>query len=245
MRSTNPKDTAAGNTSPQANTTDRKSIGSYGDDPTRDEERAALLLGVGQRLAAARQQRHLTQKQFSERVGKSRATIVQYEQGRLQPPLDQIILMARALDVAPEQIAFGLQAIAGLEHETANVASLPEVELRGKEQKISGAHGFASGLVDHLGVEPDRAKVYVVTEAAPAFWLSAGDRIIVNAETSFEKEGRLYAIRTPRGLAVVRLLPGLSASNHVNLNGSYGETLSYDPRDLEVLGLVVGSIQAR
>src|SRR3954453_14499887 len=73
-----------------------------------DPERSLQVLTLGERIAIARHERGLTQKQLSERVGKSRATIVQYEQGRLQPPLDQIKIIARELDVAPELIAFGL-----------------------------------------------------------------------------------------------------------------------------------------
>ena len=44
---------------------------------------------LGDRLAFLRRQRGFTQKQFSELVGKARATIIQYEQGRLQPPTSE------------------------------------------------------------------------------------------------------------------------------------------------------------
>jgi transcriptional regulator with XRE-family HTH domain len=211
-----------------------------------DANRIFQGLSLGERLAIARLQRGLTQKQFSELVGKSRATIIQYEQGRLQPPLQQIETMARVLDIAPELLAFGRQGITGLAAESAGVSSIPEIELDGREEVVSGGHGFAKGLVDHLGIEPANARVYVLAEAAPNFGLGKGDRIIVNDVRELTHENRLYALRTPGGVAVARLLPGLSSSSpRVNLNGGHGETASYSPGELTVLGLVVGSIQAR
>lgn len=211
-----------------------------------DPNRLLQAYNLGQRLALARQQRGLTQKQFSDLVGKSRATIIQYEQGRLQPPVQQIVIMAKALDVAPELIAFGRQGITGLGTSAASVSSLPEVEVDGGEEVVSGGHGLAKSLVDHLGIEPENARVYVLVEAAPAFGLGRGDRIIVNHQQALTHESRLYALRTGRGVAVARLLPNLAASStRVNLNGGHGETAAYDARDLDVLGLVVGSIQAR
>lgn len=214
--------------------------------PVTDPDRIVQALDLGQRLALARQQRGLTQKQFSELVGKSRATIIQYEQGRLQPPLQQIQKMAEVLEVAPELIAFGRQGITGLGRETASVTSLPEVELDGPEEVVSGGHGLSQNLVDHLGIEPGGARIYVLAEAAPAFELAKGDRIIVNGQKSLTQKNRLYALRTEHGIAVARLLPNLAASStHLNLNGGHGETAAYDPRDLNVLGVVVGSIQAR
>ena len=201
---------------------------------------------LGDRLAFLRRQRGFTQKQFSELVGKARATIIQYEQGRLQPPLQQIEAMAKVLEVAPELLAFGRQGITGLGRESADVTSLPEVEVDGREDVVTGGHGLAKSLVDHLGIEPGQAKVYVLAEAAPAFGLAKGDRIIVNRESELTQDNRLYALRTPGGVTVARLLPSLSkSSSHVNLNGGHGETASYDPSELTILGMVVGSIQAR
>jgi len=201
---------------------------------------------LGDRLAFLRRQRGLTQKQFSELVGKARATIIQYEQGRLQPPLQQIETMAKVLEVAPEMIAFGRQGITGLGRESADVTSLPEVKVDGREEVVTGGHGLGGKLVDHLGIEPADAKVYVLGEAAPAFGLAKDDRIIVNRETELADENRLYALRTPGGVTVARLLPSLSKSaSQVSLSGGHGETAAYDPGELTILGMVVGSIQAR
>ena len=211
-----------------------------------DEEQVLRVLDLGQRLALARQRKGLTQKQLSELVGKSRATIVQYEQGRLQPPVQQIETMAQVLDVPPELIAFGRQGLTGLGHDNASVTSLPEVELGTDGETVSGGHGFASGLVKHLGVEPGKARVYVLGVSAPVFGLGRGDRVIVNAGAGLEGEDRLYAVRTPSGVTVARLVPQLSTtSKRVNLTSGHGEAMSHDRGEVDVLGVVVGSIQAR
>lgn len=64
---------------------------------------------VGRRIAAARVLKGLTQKQLAERISKKKATVIQYEQGRLNPPIPVIQGIAKALDVQPEFIAFGQQ----------------------------------------------------------------------------------------------------------------------------------------
>jgi transcriptional regulator with XRE-family HTH domain len=209
-------------------------------------DRVLSALTLGQRLALARQRQGWTQKELSERVGKSRATVIQYEQGRLQPPVQQIETMAKVLDVPPEMIAFGRQGLTGLDSDSAGVTSLLEVEIDDKGETVRGGHGLASSLIEHLGVDREHARIYVLASAAPSFGMAKGDRIIVNATTELTQEHRLYALGTRSGVAVARLHARLStSSSRVNLNSGYGETASYDPGELTVLGLVVGSIQAR
>ena len=84
-----------------------------------------------------------------------------------------------------------------------------------------------------------------VTLQERAFGLAEGDRVIVNPELELSREGRLYALRAPGGVAVARLLPSLAAAtDDVNLNGSYGETRSCKRSALTVLGVIVGMIRA-
>ena len=211
-----------------------------------DADRVFRTLDLGQRLALARQQKGLTQKQLSELVGKSRATVVQYEQGRLQPPVQQIETMAKVLDVAPELIAFGRQGLTGLPSNSARVTSLTEVAFDGTEELVCGGHALGDTLLHELGIEPEGTRIFVLGQAAPAFGLAAGDRIIVNPGPTLSQDERLYALRTSSGVAVARLLPRLSASSsRVNLNGGHGDIVAHEPGELSVLGVVVGSIQKR
>lgn len=210
-----------------------------------DESRVLAMAGLGGRIALARERKGWTQRELSERLGKSRGTIVQYEQGRIEPPLRQVEALAEILEVSPEMLAFGRQAIAGLTASDAKVHSIPEVALDNDKVVASGAYGLPESLVSDFGIDPDLARVFALDHDASAFGLAAGDRVILNAADELEEEGQLYALRTPRGMRIVRLLPSLSAkAEAVKLNDGTGETHSYERDKLEVLGRVVGSIRA-
>lgn len=210
-----------------------------------DIDRILEIAGVGGRIAIARQKRGLTQRELSEAVGKARATVIQYEQGRLQPPLKEIEKIAKVLDVAPETIAFGRQGITGLSDDTSHAVSLAEKTIRGEEEAVGGGFAIPDSLADHLGIDREGASVFVLTEPAPAFGYAVGDRIFVNPEPELAKEHGIYAFRTWRGVEVARLLPSLGDwSEVVKLNGSNGETHSCERSALRLLGLVVGSIRS-
>ena len=203
------------------------------------------LMSVGERIALARKAMGWTQQDLSDRVGKSRATVVQYEQGRLQPPVQQIEVMAKVLEVSPEYIAFGRQGIVGLEGDTAGVTAVPEVEYREKEETVTGAYGLPASIIDHLGLVPEGSRVVVLTQAAPHFHCAAGDRLIVSPDAALAHEHSVYALRTWRGVEVVRLLPSLSDRRDVvNLNDASGQSRSYERTELNVLGRVMGTIRA-
>lgn len=202
------------------------------------------VAGVGSRIAAARQRKGWTQRELSEQLGKSRGTIVQYEQGKIEPPLKQIEFMAKLLEVAPEQLAFGRQGITGLTAASAEVTSVPELKLEADKELTSGAYGLPQSLIDDLGIVGSDAKILVLSHAAPAFGFAAGDRVIVNPADSLQQEDFLYALRTPRGVDVVRLLPNFSDGDKaIRINDGRGETHSYKRGALNVIGLVVASIQ--
>jgi transcriptional regulator with XRE-family HTH domain len=230
---------------------ERRSIGKYHPYPALSADlvspsaEAGKMLSLGGRIALARRRKGWTQQELSPRVGKSRATVIQYEQGRLQPPVQQIEVLAKVLDVSPEWIAFGRQGINGLEGATAEVTAVPEIELVDGQEMVRGGYGLPDTIVDHLGIEPGKSRILALGQAAPAFGLAAGDRIIVNPEGTLSQEHRLYALKTKRGIEVVRLAPRLSQrTNAVKLNDGNGESHSYEQNELEVLGLIVGSIHA-
>jgi transcriptional regulator with XRE-family HTH domain len=59
---------------------------------------------VGRRLRRARLDAGLTQQELAERVELSRASIANIEAGRQQFPLHTLILFARALQIAADQL---------------------------------------------------------------------------------------------------------------------------------------------
>jgi transcriptional regulator with XRE-family HTH domain len=210
-----------------------------------DTQRVLRILGVGGRIALARQNKGWTQRELSERLGKSRGTIVQYEQGRIEPPLRQIETIANLLEVAPELLAFGRQGIEGLGSSAAELAAIPEVEFVDGKEGVIGACGLSPSLIQALGADRYRAKAVVLGHAVPAFGFAAGDRLIVNSATGFDQEDKLYALRTRRGVDIVRLVPSLSSRDDaVKINDGSGQTHSYERGELDVMGRVVGSIRA-
>jgi transcriptional regulator with XRE-family HTH domain len=203
------------------------------------------LMSLGERIALARRNKGWTQQDLSDRVGKSRATVVQYEQGRLQPPVQQIDVLAKVLEVSPEYIAFGRQGIVGLEGDSATVTAVPEIEFNEEEEKVIGAYGLPDSLINHLGLDPVGSRVVILTQAALHFNYAVGDRLIISPDAELAHEHGVYALRTWRGVEVVRLLPSLSARQEVvNLNDASGQSHSYERKDLNVLGRVMGTIRA-
>lgn len=64
---------------------------------------------LGKRLAQIRKRRNLIQAGLAKKLGVSRGTVVQYEQGMISPPLQMIHRLADVLDESPEYIAFGVR----------------------------------------------------------------------------------------------------------------------------------------
>lgn len=206
--------------------------------------RAQRLVDVGARIAAARQRAGWTQRELSQHMGKSRGTIVQYEQGRIEPPLGQIELIASALEVSPEFLAFGRQGVSSSAEGVEPVVSVAEIEYAGGEGRVTGAYGLTESLATDRGIDREKAKVVVLPHPAPAFGLAARDRVIVNPTDALEEEDQLYLLRTRRGVDVIKLLPNLSARDEVvKVHDSSGETHSYERRELQVLGRIVATIR--
>ena len=199
---------------------------------------------IGQRIAAARSAKGWTQAELAERLGKSRGTVVQYEQGNIEPPLKQVQRLADLLEVAPEMLAFGRQGITGLERAAAEVASVSEVQFVGPDELVKGVYGLPASLINDLALNPQRAKIVILKHGAPAFNLKAGDRVLIELSDSLGDEDRLYLIKTPRGADVVRLLPRLTDQGTlVNINDGSGVFHSVERSSLNVLGGVIATLQ--
>lgn len=203
-----------------------------------------LAWDIGHRIAGARAAKGWTQAQLAEKLGKSRGTVVQYEQGKIEPPLKQVQRLAELLEVAPEMLAFGRQGIGGLDELKARVATVGEIQYKGPDEIVTGAFGFPEVLVEQHGIDVSTAKVIEVEHAAPGFGLRPGDRALVQVMDDLEQEDALYVLRTPRGLDVVRLLPNLSSQRDlVKINDGSGETHSYERGELDVVGRVVAMLR--
>lgn len=54
---------------------------------------------IGVRIRAARRTARLTQEQLAERVGRDRKTVVRWENAYSTPDLDDLLLLAHALNI--------------------------------------------------------------------------------------------------------------------------------------------------
>ena len=230
---------------PSAEDRDRSAPSKRGGSET--DAAPARLASLGARLAWARKRSRLTQKQLSELVGKSRATIVLYELDKVNPPVEQVERIASVLGVGPEYLAFGKHAVSGVSDASGQAAmeivSLPEISI-GKSMETTGVYAVPKTMAEAFGIPVEGGvRVYVLSAPAPEFGFAAGDRVIVNASEGFRFDHALYLLRSPAGAELVRLLPSLSGtSSRVKLNGSHGERYELEPDQVELLGQVVGSI---
>jgi transcriptional regulator with XRE-family HTH domain len=72
-------------------------------------EKTVETITLGKRLAKIRKSRNLIQGGLAKKLGVSRGTVVQYEQGMISPPLTMVHKLADVLDETPEYIAFGVR----------------------------------------------------------------------------------------------------------------------------------------
>ena len=71
------------------------------------ENRSGELEGLGRRLATTRQERGLSQAELAVRCHLARQHITYFEQGRRLPRLDQLLRLARALEVPVQRFLSG------------------------------------------------------------------------------------------------------------------------------------------
>ncbi len=89
------------------------------------EVSSLVVVQIGERLREARLNARLTVREAAERVGlRAHGTLVQYENGRVLPPLDRLAALARAYDVPLASLVVSRDALVPvvtmLEHATAS-----------------------------------------------------------------------------------------------------------------------------
>ncbi len=63
-----------------------------------------VSLGIGDRLRRLRRNRLLTQHGLAERAGVSHVTIARIETGQVEPRIDTLRKLAKALDIEPTEL---------------------------------------------------------------------------------------------------------------------------------------------
>lgn len=59
---------------------------------------------LGERLRKAREEKRLTQRELAIRVGLSDKSISIYEKGKVYPPIRNLLMLCRELDISTSQI---------------------------------------------------------------------------------------------------------------------------------------------
>jgi DNA-binding XRE family transcriptional regulator len=200
---------------------------------------------IGGRIAWARLRKELTQVDLGKMVVKSRATIVQYEQNNITPPVEVIETLARHLGVEPEFIAFGKQGITGMRNATEEVVIVPEVTFGKDGEYASGGYGLPRKMADQFGVSRTGCKVYVLGQDATAFDLRAGDRLITDTKAdSFSPHHDYYLVRTGGRAELIRREPAFEGNGKkVTIVTANGKSHVVDPTKIEFIGTVIGSVR--
>src|SRR5262249_5959764 len=133
--------------------------------PVRD--RSTQLEHLGSHLTAARLQRGLSQAELAARCGLSQAQISYFELGRRRPTLDQLVRIARSLDVSLERLVTGADRPGeGLRDIAIELRHLGLVDLWVADPIVPGAFRRAEEVIARAasGPEPDPR----ILEAIPA-----------------------------------------------------------------------------
>ena len=202
------------------------------------------LTTMGGRIAWARLRKKMTQKALSQLTEKSRATIVQYEQNRIEPPVSSVVALSKALNVSPEFLAFGRHGLDGISNAAEEIVTVPEIMLGRDGEYASGGFAFPRKMMESFGAQVNGTKVFVLMQDAPAFQFRGGDRLIVNTKvTTPIPDYDMYLLKTPSALEVVRCEPNLTHNKEVTFTGSKGQQFKVDPKDLTFVGAILGSVR--
>lgn len=205
----------------------------------------ADLSSLGGRISFARLRQRLTQAEVATSLGKSRATIVQYEQNNILPPIDVVEDIAKKLQVSPSFLAYGEATVPGLS-KSLEMTTFAENRVGKDGSYVSGAYAFNIETVNEFGVEPGNFEAYVLNHDAPQFDLRSGDRLFIDNSVNAPTNDRdTYLLKTGQGVEIVRIEPDFTAKagGQIRMTGPKGQSLTAKPGELEFIGAVVATLR--
>jgi transcriptional regulator with XRE-family HTH domain len=205
---------------------------------------------LGGRLAWSRMRKKMTQKELADAANKARATIVQYENDNIQPPIDVVAVLAEKLGVSPSYLAYGEHVVSGMVHKDTEMVSFPELSVGRDGTYTSSTFAFPKELIESYGVDTTSATLnaYVLATNAPAFEFASGDRVFVDTTITVpDTQHDMYLLKTRTGVEIVRVEPdfGSGASKEVRFTSSKGVAGKSKLADLTIIGAIVASLRAR
>jgi transcriptional regulator with XRE-family HTH domain len=204
------------------------------------------LSTMGGRITWARIRKELRQEDVAEKLGKSRATVVQYEKNNIMPPIPEVERLANTLDVSPEFLAFGRQGADALRGNKPSVFMVPEMSMGGKRLFQSGEAALPKRFFENQKLNPERTRMFVLDHDEDEFMFFNGDSIAVDQSnkdiTSSDRDLFLCQIGEQRPAVYRR--ESLTQTGKVKLMDGKGKTHMYAIDEITVIGSVHGGLVA-
>jgi len=199
----------------------------------------AMPTTLGRRLAAVREHQKLTQGELARRLGKSRATINQYEAGTIDPPLKMVHQLAEVLGVDPGSLAFGAPV-----NSRDDGNRIPIAVIQASDDNLIELSEY---LENKIGINPSQSRVIELSSDASTFGLRRGDLVFLDSSINrIRGDGSLYAVcGHAGGLMIIRSDVHLEANfTRVRITLGQGQVSEVDPAKVEVLGLIKATLRA-
>jgi transcriptional regulator with XRE-family HTH domain len=198
---------------------------------------------VGDRIKWARERKEITQVSLAKLINKSRATVVQYEQDRINAPVSILEDIAEKLNVSPEFLAFGRAGIPGVFNAEEEIHVVKEITIRDGKFVPNGGWAMPRTMFSEYDARDSQLKMVHLSVDEPGFDMHRGDRVMIDTSSTISKDG-FYLVETGFGARVVRIVIGLSSSAGVKVtNGVDGGDDTLDPSALTVVGMVIGAFR--
>lgn len=206
------------------------------------------LKTVGGRIAWARIQSRLRQEDVAKKLGKSRATIVQYEKDNIRPPSAVLERLAKIVNATPEFLAFARQGVDALRSGKAEqVVTMPEMHVGGARGLFeTGGFAMPKKIFEDKDINIARTKFVMLEQDDPEFGFAKDDHIVLDQSINDIEDSRavLFLIQPNNGKACVmrREANGGGRKGEVSLTNGHGVTSSMRKTSFKVLGGVKGML---
>jgi transcriptional regulator with XRE-family HTH domain len=204
------------------------------------------LSTMGGRITWARIRKELRQEDVADRLGKSRATVVQYEKNNIMPPIPEVQRLADTLDVSPEFLAFGRQGVDAMRNGKADtVVTLSQMTMGGKRLFESGEVALPRAFFRDKDINVERTKMFVLDHDEGEFDFYKGDNLIVDlsAKDITDTSRDLFLVQIDGvGSPVVFKRDSLTHTGKAKLVDGKGKAHMYVIDDLKVIGAVNGAL---
>lgn len=201
----------------------------------------SLTNTVGGRIQWARTRRKITQAELAKKIGKARATVVQYENDNIPLSLDVCESIARTLLVAPEYLAFGVQGLQGVNNAVEEIATLKEITYGADGKYASGNWAMPSSILTGLGLSANKTAFYTVPRASVRFNFQPGMRLLVDRSIdAYTADHEVYLVEAGNSIEPVSFETDLTDSSKLKVLTGNGGTQEVNKGDITIIGAVVG-----